>query len=604
MRDRSGIPHITASTQDDLFFAQGFVQAQDRLFQMDLWRRSVQGRLSEVLGSNFIERDAMTRRMQYRGSLDAEWASYGPDARAIATAFTRGINAWIDLTRDRLPEEFALAGWTPERWSPDDLLNRTEAFVASAGAEDELFAARLAGIESVDKAASLLAPGPPAPSTRSTGVDLSVINHMVADMLHRVGTPPFFLGLMSPVPGVRGPDDRPRTPAPILQASRVGGLSFALGPARSATGRPLLAASWVDDLEQPAADTSCICRGRVGTFSARRLPGGRAWRSATTNESHGGSCRCRLDTQDVVVERLNPQNPHQVAVRGGWRDMTIVTEWVFVKGRPEPYDAEALYTSHGVVMAVDRERQLAYTVRWSGTDPGGAPELAALALGRAGSWTEFRTALARWKMPAATFVYADVDGHVATQVAGAVPDRPAGQGGLPSPGWTGDGEWRAQLSLDRLPRTLDPLDAMAVAAPTRLADTRVRERHAGQRTTLDAARATQRDVVSLTAAYLIPLLTAIRSADASVEAGRQRLIRWDRMVSTTASEPLLYTLWEQRLRRWPGRAARAEAFGRRVHGESGRGGCARHDGALRRLVRWRPHARTRRAAPRRPGRRP
>src|SRR5216117_2680148 len=117
IRDRFGIPHITAQSEHDLFFAQGFVQAQDRLFQMDLWRRSSQGRLAEVLGPNFIERDAMTRRMQYAGDLDTEWASYGPDARAIATAFVRGVNAWVALERERPPEEFTLAGWTPEFWS-------------------------------------------------------------------------------------------------------------------------------------------------------------------------------------------------------------------------------------------------------------------------------------------------------------------------------------------------------------------------------------------------------------------------------------------------------------------------------------------------------
>ena len=94
-RDRWGVPHIVASTPDDLFFAQGFIQAEDRLFQMDLWRRSVQGRLAEVLGSNFVSRDAMTRRIQYRGNIDEEWASYGPDTRAIASAFVRGINAWV-----------------------------------------------------------------------------------------------------------------------------------------------------------------------------------------------------------------------------------------------------------------------------------------------------------------------------------------------------------------------------------------------------------------------------------------------------------------------------------------------------------------------------
>src|SRR5437660_11753191 len=114
IRDRWGVPHIVASTRDDLFFAQGFVQAEDRLFQMDLWRRSVQGRLAEVLGANFVGRDAITRRIQYRGTLDDDWASYGADARAIVSAFVRGINAWVIAARERPSEEFRLAGWRPE----------------------------------------------------------------------------------------------------------------------------------------------------------------------------------------------------------------------------------------------------------------------------------------------------------------------------------------------------------------------------------------------------------------------------------------------------------------------------------------------------------
>jgi len=235
-RDSSGIPHIVAASQDDLFFAQGFVQAQDRLFQIDLWRRSVQGRLSEVLGSNFIERDAMTRRMQYRGPIDAEWASYGPDARAIATAFVRGINAWVAMARERLPEEFALAGWTPEDWAPEDLLNRTEAFLGSRGADDELLRARLAGVVGPAVAARLLgATEPAAPSS----VDLQAINFYVGDMLRRVGTTPFFSGLFAPVPGALQPD-RPAAPKPLpLPAPPMSGLAFVLAPGRSTTGAPI-----------------------------------------------------------------------------------------------------------------------------------------------------------------------------------------------------------------------------------------------------------------------------------------------------------------------------------------------------------------------------
>src|SRR5439155_1035274 len=144
VRDRWGVPHIAAQNQDDLFFAQGFVQAQDRLFQMDLWRRAALGRLSEVLGGNFIDRDTMTRRIQYRGDPESEWASYGPDTKAtnatsaIAAAFVRGVNTWVARARERPPEEFVRAGWLPAYWAPPDLLTRTDAFVASGDALEEV----------------------------------------------------------------------------------------------------------------------------------------------------------------------------------------------------------------------------------------------------------------------------------------------------------------------------------------------------------------------------------------------------------------------------------------------------------------------------------
>src|SRR5439155_148955 len=147
VRDRWGIPHIYAKRQDDLFFAQGFVQAQDRLFQMDLWRRSVQGRLAEELGSNFIERDILTRRVQYNGDPAEDWASYGPDARVIAAAFVAGVNAWVTIAREQLPEEFTLAGWRPEFWSADDLLNRTDAFLESGNALTEVLRERVPALE-------------------------------------------------------------------------------------------------------------------------------------------------------------------------------------------------------------------------------------------------------------------------------------------------------------------------------------------------------------------------------------------------------------------------------------------------------------------------
>ena len=170
VRDTWGVPHIYAQNEADLFFAQGFVQAQDRLFQMDLWRRSAQGRLSEVLGPNFIERDAMTRRIQYRGDhgrgvgeLRRRTRRRSPTRSSAAS--TRGWR-WRASGRRR---SSSLAGWKPELWSADDLLNRTDAFTASGDALDEVFRARLIATVGLARARLLLAED--RPLDPAAGVD-------------------------------------------------------------------------------------------------------------------------------------------------------------------------------------------------------------------------------------------------------------------------------------------------------------------------------------------------------------------------------------------------------------------------------------------------
>jgi penicillin amidase len=389
-RDRWGVPHIYAQSQDDLFVAQGFVQAQDRLFQMDLWRRSVQGRLSQVLGSNFIERDAMTRRVQYVGDLDREWASYGPDAKAIATAFVRGVNAWVARAREVPPDEFVLAGWKPDFWLPVDLLNRTDAFRASGNAIEE--------------------------ATKRSPV--------IGDAIRRVGVPPFFLGLAGPVSTVR----LPPSPEASGEAQTIRALDH---PSRR----------YLVHLNAPGWNV-------IGA-TAPWLPGVAighndrvAWNLSDAD----------VDTQDVYVEKVNPANPHQVwDDRERWVDTSVVHEEIVVLGRTKRFAFDREFTAHGVIVAIDSQEGLAFTVRWSGAEPGAAGELGALALDRAGSWTEFRAALGRWKMPARRVAYADVDGAAGFQVAALVPVRRPGEGVAPKEGWTGLHEWRGWRTLDDLP---------------------------------------------------------------------------------------------------------------------------------------------------------
>src|SRR6516164_8348022 len=176
-RDRWGVAHIYAKNQHDLFFAQGFVTAQDRLFQMELWKRVGQGRLAEVLGPAYLERDINARLLAYRGPMDVEYASYAPDARPILEAFTQGINAYIaERTAPGgpgLPLEFALAGFAPEPWRPEDCLTRMVAFPMTRNAVTELAHAQLVSALGAEKATSLQHLNPPVWLDPAPGIDFS-----------------------------------------------------------------------------------------------------------------------------------------------------------------------------------------------------------------------------------------------------------------------------------------------------------------------------------------------------------------------------------------------------------------------------------------------
>ena len=479
-RDQWGIPHIVAANTDDLFFAQGFVQAQDRLFQMDLWKRSVQGRLSEVLGANFIQRDSMTRRIQFRGDLEREWASYGPETRRIAVAFTSGINAWVRIARRDPPEEFAVAGWQPEFWRPEDLLNRTDAFLASTGALAELLRARLISAVGLQKANALLPPPGADGVFIDREVDLSAITFVVSDAVRRIGTSPFFLTLAgrvsdAPRPSQVGGDRRQTTvDAPPKPPGDVMSGTLAELPATS-TARTT---AWVEGARPPSPRGPIVAIGAAGSPVAPSrtylvhltAPGwnvigaARPWLPGIVtghNERIAWAMTpLPVDTQDIVVERVNPADPHQVLRAGRWVDMSVDIERVAVKGRDRPVEYERQYTSNGVVIAQDKERSLVYTLRWTGTEPGGAGELAALDLGRVDSRSRFRETLDRWTAPPSEFVYADVDGSVGRWQAGLVPQRRPGGGATPASGWSNDRTWTsfARLSVrdGALDRPVEP----------------------------------------------------------------------------------------------------------------------------------------------------
>src|SRR5205823_504497 len=243
--------------------------------------------------ANFIERDIMTRRIQYRGAVDADWAACGPDVRSIATAFVRGINAWIAIARERVPEEFVLAGWRPDAWTPEDLLSRTDAFLAADNAREEVLRSRIVAAVGARRGDRLL----PAtqPSVVPAGLDPSAVSYVVGEALKRAGTPPFFMGLAAPA-----------------AASRAGASNaWAIDGRKSATGRPMIANDPHPALSNPSPRYLVHLHApgwNVVGATRPWLPGVAvghneriAWAIAGVN----------LDVQDLYVETVNPANAHQ-----------------------------------------------------------------------------------------------------------------------------------------------------------------------------------------------------------------------------------------------------------------------------------------------------
>jgi penicillin amidase len=411
VRDRWGVPHIYAASRDDLFVAQGFVQAQDRLFQMDLWRRSAQGRLSEVLGANFIERDAMTRRMQYRGDLDAEWASYGSDARAIASAFVRGINAWVALARERPPEEFVAAGWKPAFWVATDLLNRTDAFIESGDAIEE--------------------------------VRRRHFSEVIADALRRVGAKPYLAGLPGPVwsEGTPVSDERRANFDAVRANTEQVRQSVAANAVAGSIGRASVRDGIVTvseaqpELSAPSPRYLVHLQAPGWNVIGATAP----WRPGVAF-GHNDRIAWGMTSIDVDTQDIEP-----MPVDGTPR--TTVTDAIVVKGRRVPFTFETEITAGGIVIASDREHGRVFAIRWSGTETGAAPELGAFTLDVAEDAAGFRRSLARWNMPARRVVFADRDGTVGFQDAALVPIRRAGSGGS---------QWREWFEMDDLPHAFNP----------------------------------------------------------------------------------------------------------------------------------------------------
>jgi penicillin amidase len=548
VRDTWGVPHITAQSTDDLFFAQGYVMAQDRLWQMEVWRRSAEGRMAEIAGPSAAARDRTARLLKYRGPLDdSEWTSYHPDGKRILTAYAGGVNAFIAQNRNHLPIEFVATGITPEPWTIEQLVLRPPSF---GDASAELQLARSVARNGVQAANRQANPDPPDDLAIPAGLDVSAVTDDVL-LAVRAGA-----GASAPVllPEFRastagGPDD--------TAVREPGSNNWVVGGSRSATGHPVVANDPHREVTNPSLRYIVHLQAPGWNVVGAGEPPFVGVALGHNERVAWGLTIAGTDQEDVYVEQVNPANANEVKFNGAWEPMKTVKETIKVKGA-EDQIVELKFSRHGPVFFEDPTRHLAYAVRRTSAEPGTAPYLAGLRLAQARNCREFLDAAMYWKAPTENLVCGDVDDNISWRPGALSPARKGWVGRLPVPG-TDEYEW--QGFRKDLPSELNPSRGFIATANNNInppgytpplmfknADTRF-ERIARllqmlngppQKLTMEDHKRMQHDAYSLRAAADQAIFRGWSTKDPEAEQERKELADWDAVYSKDSRAATIY----------------------------------------------------------------
>lgn len=554
--DRWGLAHIRAGGLHDLFFAQGFNAARDRLWQIDLWRKRGLGLLAADFGPGYLMQDRAARLFLYRGDMAAEWAAYGDDAEAICTAFAAGINACVDLVLDGrmpLPAEFAALGTRPAHWAAEDVV-RIRTHCLTRNAASELARAQVLALADPDVDLLRAPLNPPVdPSEWAVNAGAGLPAHALA--VFELATAPVTFSADRLAAGLeeaaRWSRVDPRKT--VVQAPSVeGSNNWVVSGARSASGRPIMAS----DPHRAHAAPSLRYMVHL-TAPGIDIIGAGEPSSPGIMAGHNGHAAFSLtifcaDQEDVMVYDTDPAAPTRYRYGQGWEEMQTVTEVFAVRGHPDQR-LELRFTRHGPVVWEEEGRALA--LRTVFTEPGTAPYMASLKSMRATSWAGFKDAVDTWGAPSVNLVYADVAGDVGWQAAGYVPIRDGWRGLVPV---AGDGrfEWQGFLTARSLPRLDNPAQGFVHSAnemnlpPAAQAGPAIgHEWFEDQRAARIAAALGARDDHDVTSSTALQTdtgspfagrLIALLPEDAP---GRDLLRLWDGRSDAGSGAALLYELW-------------------------------------------------------------
>ncbi|HWN10128.1 MAG TPA: penicillin acylase family protein [Pyrinomonadaceae bacterium] len=483
-RDERGIPYIEAKNDEDLYFAQGFVTASDRLWQMDLGRRSARGELAEVLGSLALEEDKRHRRFGFAQVAEAELAQASLYDRKVLEAYAKGVNAYIaSLDSKSLPPEFQILQYKPRPWTAADSLTVPKLFFETLSTSWRLDIMRdaLSGL-APEKLTGLLPVTSP--------LDVLVVGNDTAPSRKKVARRETLKTLPDGRASAWDANAAAATMRDMVQdaaiesrsLARVGLYAEGLAASnnwvasgkRTVSGKPLLAN---DPHLAPSAPpiwymVHLSAPGiRVAGVTAGGIPGVVIGHNERIT---WGFTNVGPDVQDLYLEKFDPDNPRRYMTPGGWRDAEVRREQIkvrknFVSTDTSTVDLDVTVTRNGPVIYERAGKR--YALRWTAIDPKLNKGVGLQSLNRAGNWKEFTAAISDYTGATQNMVYADVDGNIGYYAAGVIPIRKSGDGSIPYDGSSDAGEWTSFIPFKELPHVFNPPSGLIITANQRIVGT-------------------------------------------------------------------------------------------------------------------------------------
>ena len=573
MIDPFGVPHIFAKNENDMFFAQGFQAASDRLFQFEMWRRQARGLLSDMLGERELQKDIASRLFSFRGDPIAEFNHYHPNGYQIIHSFVNGVNAAIDnalLTPDSLPVEFKLLGIKPQYLKPEDIISRHQGLLGNL--TDEWETALVVHQIGEDKTKEINWYHPNNPDLK--------LDSLVKEILSYVGVMHLYKAFKRPVnylpEDILAFSDRNSKDNYMALSSRmneeqislneekhvIGSNNWMVSGALSESGFPLLANDPHRAMSAPSLRyiTHLVSPGwNVIGGGEPTIPG-----VSIGHNEYGawGLTIHATDAEDMYVYELNPSNVHQYKYQGKWLDFIEIKDSISVKGKGMHYFS-LFYTVHGPVLKMISEKNIAVAVRCAWLEKGGAPYLASLRMNQAKNWDEFKLACTYSHIPGENMIWADRSGNIGWQTVGIAPIRKNSSGMVPVIG-DGSRDWDGFIPISERPSSYNPLQNYVVTANENVVPLdfkypntvgfswsdpyrglRIKEYlGSGKKLSVQDLMMLQTDYLSLPARQLVPFISGI-PAFKKYEKFTAFFNDWDYKLTPNSIAASLYDAWER-----------------------------------------------------------